>query len=1431
MRTTLTAVDVVTTEHVDLLLELNPADRVATLEATITKLLPATSPGLWLGAQQLDPGATITEAGVLPGCVLAVGGPGPERQRPHDPLARAELHVVSGPDAGTLHPLADGDTVVGRAADLSLCDPDLADRHLRLHSGPAGVVATPVGGSDIRSGGQPLAGPTAVGADDLLEVGSSLLAVVPTAVTDVAVTPGPDLTRVINRPPRLRPAPVAITVELPAVPAAPEPRRLAVLPLVLPVLLGVVMALVSSPLFLLFTLLSPVLALGGWWSDRRSGRASWATATAEHAEALAAATGEIAQLVLAETVARREAYPDAVALLLTATRPGPRVWERRRSDDDSLVLRVGTGPASPSSVRVVGTRDVPHPTLLDVPVTVALREVGVLGIAGPSAVARALGRWLIGQAAVLHSPRDLSVLLLIDPAAPPSEQDWGWLRWLPHTAPTLGQDCAALVGTTDAALTARVAELTAVIAARRAVSHDVRAQPSSRRQPDLLVVLDGARALRGLAGMVTVLQDGPAVGVQVVCLDEQQGQLPEECQAVVSCDGDARLTLRQAGEPDRAGTRADLVSPAWADRVARALAPLRDAGSDPGQVQLPPSARLLDVLGLGNPTAEAVLAQMGRTTEAVIGVDADGPFTVDLRRDGPHMLVAGTTGAGKSELLQTLVASLAVANRPDAMTFVLIDYKGGAAFKDCARLPHTVGMVTDLDGHLVERALASLTAELKAREQLLGEADAKDLEEFWSSGGCLPRLVIVIDEFASLVEELPDFVRGLVGIAQRGRSLGIHLVLATQRPSGVVSPEIRANTNLRIALRVTEATESLDVIDAPDAMTVARSTPGRGYARAGHACLTAFQSARVGGHGPGATVTVPVDVHELPWSRVGDPLPLSARTEREPPQDQTDLHALVLAVQQAVSSLGLPPARSPWLDPLAASLTLDDVRRSTSAGGPGLPPVIFGLEDLPAEQARRAAALDLEQGGHLLVAGAPRSGRSTLLRTLGASLAGTISPADAHLYCLDCGNGTLLPLAALPHCGAVVSRTQVERADRLLSRLTAEVARRQELLAGGGFADLAEQRAASADPLPYLVLLVDSWEGFTGAFEEVDAGRMTDTFLRLLREGPGAGLRVVVTGDRGVLLGKVASAVEDVLCLRLADRSDYSLAGLSPRLLPKEIGNGRGFRGDIGSAVQVALLVEDASGPAQAAAVAGHAEQWSGRHLGGRRPFRVEVLPARITVAEAKALGAVEPGRLRTAIGVGGDELGMQSVDLAVHGPGFTIAGPPRSGRSTALLGAAQGLLAGGTGLCVLAPRPSPLRDLREQRGVLHLWTSGNPDPADVAAALDTAAGPLAVVVDDAELLHGTDVSDLLQQVLRDGPDRGHVVLLAGTTAELATSFRGFTADARRSRSGLVLSPTSHLEGELLGVRLPRSAAFAGPPGRGLLVRTGQVQLVQVPLP
>ncbi len=295
---------------------------------------------------------------------------------------------------------------------------------------------------------------------------------------------------------------------------------------------------------------------------------------------------------------------------------------------------------------------------------------------------------------------------------------------------------------------------------------------------------------------------------------------------------------------------------------------------------------------------------------------------------------------------------------------MLIDYKGGSAFAECAQLPHTVGMVTDLDPHQVARALGSLSAELTRREHILAAAGAKDIEDYQLQAGRrqaqpLPRLVIVIDEFAAMSRELPDFVTGLVNIAQRGRSLGIHLILATQRPSGVVSQDIRANTNLRIALRVTDPAESADVIGVPDAASIAQSTPGRAYVRLGHASVVPFQAGRVGGRraGAGQAAIARPWLAPLGWPGLGKPEPARPIQGGRQEAEITDLKVLVGEIQQAARQLRVPRPHRPWLAPLPQSLQLRDIMTGLPEqhAASGSCPSPFGILDLPASQEQQPA--------------------------------------------------------------------------------------------------------------------------------------------------------------------------------------------------------------------------------------------------------------------------------------------------------------------------------------------------------------------------------------------------------------------------------------------------------------------------------------------
>ncbi|WP_308209059.1 FtsK/SpoIIIE domain-containing protein [Actinoallomurus purpureus] len=1378
-----------------------------------------------------------------------------------EPSGSAEIRVTGGPASGAVHRIGIGTTTVGNAPDVDvrIGDPSVPPHALTITVESHRVTVDGHGTVD----GVPLDGTVAWPPGGVLTVGASVLTYAPSTAPDAHLAPLDDGGLAYNRPPRLLPPERRSALEVPQQPPKSQRERLRLLGSLLFAATGVAMAVITHQWYwMLMAFAYPVIQVGEWIGDRLYGRKSYKRAMKDHRRAKAEFDDALERLRRADEDDRRALAPDPAEVLLTATGPRRRLWERRRADADTLHLRVGLADL-PARIELTPGRGgdtdpvMPEPPVArTVPVTLPLADLGVIGLAGPRDRSRALARWLVAQAAALHSPRDLAIVVLS--ADPDGGEHWNWARWLPHCAPREGEECVALIGADPESVARRITELAIRITERRRAadrsSGGLFSGAAQGSGPyNILLVMDGARQLRRVPGMPQVLSGGPAVGLHAICVDDDERLLPEECTAVAAWDWDrpTHVRLRGHGLDSVGPILADQVSTGWCDRMARALAPVRDVSRDDAESAVPREARLLDVLGMPAPTAahvQAIWAAGGRTTAVPIGVSADGVFTIDLRVDGPHGLIAGTTGAGKSELLQTLIASLAVANRPDEMTFVLIDYKGGAAFKDCASLPHVAGMVTDLDGHLTERALESLGAELRRREETLLHAGAKDIEDYcelYDDGDRrapvrMPRLVLVIDEFATMADDLPAFVDGLVDIGRRGRSLGVHLLLATQRPAGVVTGDIRANTNLRIALRVTGPEESTDVIDDPSAARISKSTPGRCYVRSGAAAPQAVQSARIGGRRPGAHTAIPADVVPLPWQGLGRPLALTETTDDEA-TTVTDLKALVAAVRDAADRAGLDDQPPPWLEPLPSRVTLEDLP-AVFTDHDDVPPLAYGLTDLPSAQSRSVLALDLVHGGHVYVAGSPRSGRSTALRTLAGSLASTCAPADVHLYAIDCGSNALLPLVALPHCGAVVTRDQTERLERLLARLHAEVGRRQQILAATGFSSLAEQRAAVApsERLPWMLLMLDRWEGFVAAFENYDYGRLIDAVLLLLREGAAVGLRAVVTGERTGLTGRVSTLFDDRLILRMADPNDYAYAGVDERHVPSDMPPGRVLEpvGPDGGSLresQIALLTDVASGTAQVAAlqrIAREAERSYDRPPHGQRPLHVDELPVRVTYAEALALDPdfVAPSPLWALVGAGGDELGPIGVDLLAEGPGFTVAGPPRSGRSTVLMTMVTSLLdpkvgSGTVPVVLVCPRRSPLRELRGEPGVLSVLET--PEDAYRFEEIVEGESRYVVVVDDAELLDTTPFDDVLVRALRQARDAEQAVIIGGTTQDLARGYSGAIAETRRSRTGVLLAVTSPDDGDVFNLRLPRQISVDGPTGRGLYVHLGQIIPIQ----
>ena len=1460
--------------------------------AAIAQAVSAPGAVLHHASKRLDPELPLAAAGLYDGDVVAFE-PLPRPDAPPPPVL--ELRVVNGPGAGVRTALPPGQYRIGSAENSFLRitpAPDLAAEiivtvdgavSVRVHSGARLLrVVAPKPGPVKHVKGEPkivpprqpptpapAGGPGALAwpADADLLVGDSILRWAEPRHAESSVKPTDEGVRLdFNRPPRIIEPVLAQRQRIPQRPVYKGRARFPIVMIITPVVMGTVFVLVFHQLyFLMFTAFSPIFAIANWISGRRGGRKQFEADFAEWVVKKAEKEREIARAMAGERRLRVGLAEDPAAVRETAAGPDRRLWERRRTDADHLVLRIGTVD-QPSMLEIEDLdrggefKDKVRWNLPSIPIAVSVAERGVVGLAGPPERIRRLTGWLLAAAAVQHSPAGVRFVVLTGPGG---ERDWEWLRWLPHLRAPAGHGLS--IGNDPQSVARRVAELLAVVELRIEMTKQ-RSGGALFGDPDLVVLVDGARAMRDVPGFVQLLEIGPRVRVFFLCVDREVRMLPKEAASVIVDDG-RELTLRQDGLPEVGGIRPDLVADGWLEAVSRSLTPLRDATLDDAAIALPDRVRLADLLGLAEPDPDVIAARWQlapASTRVPIGIAADGVASVDLAKDGPHALIAGTTGSGKSELLQTLIAALAVANHPEELGFLLIDYKGGSAFRDCVRLPHTLGMVTDLDGHLVQRVLTSLAAELRRREQLLADHKAKDQPDYLARRAAdpslppLPRLVLVVDEFATLVREVPEFIPGIVSLTQRGRSLGMHLVLATQRPAGVVTADIRANTNLRIALRVLDRIESVDVIDSGEAAQIPPDLPGRAMVRLGHQSVLTFQTAYSGApYVPQAEQDAtagggtPASAFEAPWSSLGSlPPPGATARSADAADGPTDLSVLVDALCQAASDLGLEPQPRPWLPPLPRTLTLAEVARVAAQGSAqGSParsaspapvaigPVAIGLVDLPAEQIQRPMLFDLETVDHLYLLGTARSGRTQALRTLAGALARAHSTADVHLYGLDAAGGGLSALTALPHTGAVVNRNELERIDRLIARLGRELTARQDLLTRYHSGNLTELRSAlPPGPRPaHILLLADGWDALHAEIHELDNGRLLHEVHRLLREGGAAGIHLVIAGDRSLGGGRMGALNSHRVLLRMTDKTEFMMIDMHPGTVPDDIPPGRGWHSEGASEVQFALLAPEASGQAQTAALRQIAEAATLRDEGVRpesRPFTIGRLPLGIGFTEAfKQVARTRP--MLGLLGIGGDGTGPVIVDFAGRGNNFAVSGPPASGRSTALATLAISLLAGQTRLLVIAPQESPLRRLAADPNVTVLsGTSITGD--DIRESLAALGAPCVILLDDVDaVIRNHTVDAVMRELIATGRDQGIGIAVAGTGEAFTQNPVTWLGEFRRARQGVLISPQHVAEGDLAGIRLPGELVRRPPtPGRGLIAdpATGQPVTIALPL-
>ena len=1048
-----------------------------------------------------------------------------------------------------------------------------------------------------------------------------------------------------------------------------------------------------------------------------------------------------------------------------------------------------------------------------------LTDAGVIGIVGDREGALALARSLVMQSVTHCGPADLTLGVFFDRG---KEDEWSWTSWLPHTrqsgSSTGGRWISQDYEHSNAMLKNLQQSIDGLLTPGLMLVIDSEVLTEGRDAParKLLGYGRGENPHRQSSRDKVVHK---AFGIVIASSEEQ---LPASCTVVVTVDEDAAATFY---EPEKRRTVNDVIIGGidldYVTKLARMLAEFDDPELIIPGAGLPGLVRLPELTGIGTPpTAQKIINTWQKSTgySTEIGVGDQGVYTLDLVKDGPHGLVGGTTGSGKSEFLRSLVAGLAAHNDPTRLNFILIDFKGGAAFKACERLPHTIGTISNLDEQLANRALISLEAEMERRQRLfasVGEG-VDNIIEYHATNPPepMPRLLLVIDEFAMLAKDFPDVLTSLVSIGAVGRTLGVHMILATQRPAGVVNNDILANTNLRVALRVQSKEDSSNVIEVPDAASIERSQMGRAYIKLGQTDITPIQTALVTGYS-GVVERDPIEMRST--SVFG--IPSAPRALPKPKKtDANDLDNLIDAIVEANHEQHYAPPRKVWPEALGDNLPLNGFDKPLYGIDEPAPAdsdtpivgtvqgstVFFGLADIPEDQVQVPAGWNIQVSNMLLV-GTPGSGTSTGLASMAFTLCLNTPPDQLDMLILDMGAGTLAPLKDLPHVSAYVGPGEgsKERQTRFLRHLMNEMERRRSNPRG------------NRD----LIILVDGYGTLRDEFMDYTGTDYLGAFHRVYADGPALGMHIIMATSR---LKGIPSAVDDVTQQRwlfhLSDTYDYSNYKIKGPDIPASV-PGRCVDSVSIRQIQVAhpqMILEDA--------VQQVVQRWGTVD----KPDVIGQLPSLVRLSQ---LG-VEPsiGGENWIIPVGIAEHNLKPVALELYeGEHALIGGSPRSGKSTLLQAIADSVMKqrdrGETNaqVWVMCTRRSPLahRDFDRKATTAQ-------DIASLAAELEIIEEPVLLLIDDAERIE--DAEEGIANIIK--AESPYIrIIAAGKPGDLRTMYSHWTKAVRKSRTGVLLQPHIDYDGDMFSLNLPRRSPVALTTGRGYVAVGGALALAQTVCP
>ncbi|MDQ3404462.1 MAG: type VII secretion protein EccCa [Actinomycetota bacterium] len=1181
-------------------------------------------------------------------------------------------------------------------------------------------------------------------------------------------------------------------------------------------------------------------------------------------------------------------HPDPQALWSIAT--SRRMWERRQADSDFCHLRAGRG-SQRLATRLVPPQTGPvdelepiatlalrrfvraHSIVPELPIQVAIRGFAAVGLTGELELTRGLARALLAQLVTFHTPDDVLVAVVTSGKA---KQDWEWAKWLPHSQhPNMADGIGQL--RMMAGSLAQIEEwLDESLRDRQRFTRNAPPQPD---QPHIVIVIDDGEVTRE----ETILLEEGLVGVTLLDLSDCLGNLT------------ARRGLRLVVEEDRLGARSasgvewfanpDTLSVAEAEALARKLSPYRlsvgaaDAGDEEPLLSNPTLLELLSIPGdpMTFDVQQAWRPRPVRDRYRVpFGVGEFGQAVeLDIKESamegmGPHGLCIGATGSGKSEFLRTLVLGMLATHSSTTLNFILVDFKGGATFLGLDVAPHVAATITNLQGDLtlVDRMKDALAGEMNRRQEALkAGGNFKNVWEYEKAreNGAdldpLPALFIVVDEFSELLAAKPDFIDLFVAIGRLGRSLQMHMLLASQRLEEGKLRGLDSHLSYRIGLKTFSAAESRAAIGVPDAFELP-SIPGSGYLKF-DTTMQRFKASYVSGAyrpsgmqvaGPASAVSgdrraklfVP-DYVEIPKE---PEKPVEPVKEEKKPEGGQEVSELDVIVNRLVGQG--PPAHEVWLPPLNEPNSLDTLfpplqptedRGLSPVGfyGNGRLQIPLGIIDKPFEQRRDLLWADFSgAAGHAAIAGGPQSGKSMMLRTLIMSMALTHTAEEAQFYCLDLGGGTLATLEGLPHVGGVAGRRDPDKARRMVAEVTSIVGDREQRFRDMRIDSMTDFRnrkrrgELTEDPFGDVFLIVDGWLSFRQEFESLEM-----QVVNLAAQGLSYGIHVIVAANRWA---EIRPALKDLLGtrfeLRLGDPSESDV----DRRVAVNIPAGRPGRGLSRDKLHFLTGLPRIDGSSDPDDVAGGVQDAVAKIKGawrGKDAPKVRLLPELMLYEDLLAQDTRRDSKL-IPIGVDENDLAPVYLDFDAE-PHFMAFAEGESGKTNLLRTIVRGLMDRYTPkeaviilvdyrrtmlgvvntdhLLGYAVSSNQLSDMiKDVRGSMLKRLPGPDVTQDQLRNRSWWTGPeLFVIVDDYDLVapQGNNPLQPIAEFLPQAKDVGlHVVAVRRSGGASRAMFDPVLGKLREIASPGIVMSGSKDEGALLGTVKPS----AMPPGRGTLV-------------